>query len=101
MFSKDFTFKARLWIWNAQKGSWHFVSLPRDISAEIKDGYPFKSKGFGSVPVTVTIGETEWKTSIFPDSKRGQYILPIKAAVRKVENLNKDDTAEVKIHIEF
>ena len=54
-------------------------------SAEIKKLYAVSRRGFGSLPVLVKMGKTEWKTSIFPDSRSGTYILPIKAAVRRAE----------------
>ncbi len=44
-------------------------------------------RGFGSVRVEATIGKTSWKTSIFPDSRSGTYLLPLKASVRRAEDL--------------
>ena len=44
-------------------------------------------RGFGSIPVIVKLGKTEWKTSIFPDSKSGTFLLPLKAQVRKKEEV--------------
>ncbi|QOV92362.1 DUF1905 domain-containing protein [Humisphaera borealis] len=31
--------------------------------------------------------EPTWQTSVFPDKKRGAFLLPVKAAVRKAEHL--------------
>ena len=39
--------------------------------------------GFGSVRVEATIGDVTWTTSLFPDSRSGGYILPLKADVRR------------------
>jgi hypothetical protein len=80
VFCYQFTFWDKVWVYSGQ-GSWHFVTVPADISKEIKNGYPFTTKNFGSVPVEVTIGITTWKTLLFRDSKTGCYFLPIKAAV--------------------
>ena len=80
------SFEAQLWLWNAQKGSWHFLTVPAEYAPLIKS-FAIHERGFGSVPVRVTIGDSSWKTSVFPDSKSGTYILPVKAAVRKVEKL--------------
>ena len=33
------------------------------------------------------IGATRWSTSIFPDKKRGTYVLPVKKSVRVAEQL--------------
>jgi Domain of unknown function (DUF1905) len=49
--------------------------------------------------VRVTIGESTWKTSIFPDSTRGSYVLPIKRAVRTAEALNAGDIATVTVKL--
>ena len=77
-----FTFKSEIWLWDG-KGAWHFITVPKDVSEQIK-GFQadMPRKGFGSVPVKVTIGKTSWKTSIFPE-KKGTYLLPIKKDVRK------------------
>lgn len=47
-------------------------------------------RGWGSLQVKVTVGKTSWDTSIFPDSKRGAYLLPIKSEVRKKEDITVD-----------
>ncbi|MEZ4583041.1 MAG: DUF1905 domain-containing protein [Caldilineaceae bacterium] len=45
--------------------------------------------GWGMIPVTGQIDDTRWTTSLFP--KDGQYIVPIKASVRRAENLEEGD----------
>ena len=40
-----------------------------------------KRRGFGSVKVTVPLGESRWRTSLFPN-KDGSWFLPIKKPVR-------------------
>jgi hypothetical protein len=49
------------------------------------------------IPVHVRIGKTEWKTSLFP--KDGHYIVPIKASVRKAENLKEGDQVTVRLDV--
>ncbi len=56
------------------------------------------ARGFGSLKVTATIGETSWRTSIFPSRETG-WMLPVKAAVRKAEGLSEGD--EVELILEF
>ncbi|MFM6979895.1 MAG: DUF1905 domain-containing protein [Micrococcales bacterium] len=81
-----YRFESELYLWSAQE-AWHFANLPIAISEEIREvSAPFR-RGFGSVRVDVTCGSSKWRTSIFPDSKAGCYILPVKAEVRKRENL--------------
>ncbi len=78
---------------------WHFVGIPKEPSAEIKKRFGANARGWGSLPVEVTLGKTVWKTSIFPDKKSGTYLLPLKAGVRKKENIESDDVVTFTIKI--
>lgn len=93
-------FEAELWVWDARRGeTWTFVSLPVDESEEIRERAGEPRRGFGSVRVRVTIGGSTWQTSIFPDSARGCYVLPVKRAIRDAEGLDAGDTAAVTVEI--
>ncbi|WP_349356919.1 DUF1905 domain-containing protein [Sphingobium nicotianae] len=48
-------------------------------------------RGFGSARVTVTVGETIWQTSVFPEKESGGWFLPIKVAVCRAEGLCEGD----------
>lgn len=93
-----YRFTARLWLYPGMAG-WHFVTVPKEVSAKIKKKFGSTSRGWGSIPVEATIGKTRWKTSIFPDRKAGAYLLPIKAEVRKKEDLAAKDTAGIRLSI--
>ena len=84
---KIFKFKAEIWIYPGVQGAWHFLSLPKKESTKIKKMFGEQSHGWGSLPVDVTIGQTTWKTSIFPNKKSASYILPLKSEVRKKEKI--------------
>jgi len=93
-------FEAELWIWDARRAdSWTFVSLPADASEEIRELAGGTRRGFGSLRVRVTVGGSTWTTSIFPDSARGTYVLPIKRRVREAEALVAGDVATVEIEL--
>ncbi|WP_158887949.1 DUF1905 domain-containing protein [Amycolatopsis anabasis] len=93
-------FDAELWIWDARRSdSWFFVSLPTEASEEIRDLTGRARRGFGSLRVRVTLGGSTWTTSIFPDSARGSYVLPIKRAVREAEALDAGDLATVTVEL--
>jgi hypothetical protein len=77
---------------------WHFVYVGKKQSEEIKKKYGKSGRGFGSIPVQVTIGNTSWKTSIFP-SKDEPYLLPLKASVRKREGIAEGDTITFTVTI--
>jgi hypothetical protein len=81
-----FTFRSEAWQYPGQ-AAWVFVSLPQDISKHIEQLTHQERRGFGSVRVEAQLGETSWNTSIFPDNKRGCYLLPLKKAVRATEHI--------------
>lgn len=92
----SFDFEAPLW---ESTASWYFLTVPIDASDEIAARMDGFSRGFGSVRVRVRIGGSEWATSVFPDSKRGAYILPVKKAVRVAEGLSAGVVA--RVHLEL
>lgn len=94
----DFRFQARLWLYEGA-GAWHFVTLPTEIADVIREMAQPPSRGFGSVRVAVTIGQARWHTSIFPDSKSGSYVMPVKKQVRVAERLSDGDLVEVIVDI--
>jgi len=94
-----FEFAAPLWRYPGADG-WHFVSLPPEISTDITDISTGIRRGFGSVRVAVTVGSTSWRTSIFPDSKTGVYLLPVKKAVRVAERLEVGDQVKGQLQID-
>lgn len=98
MPSTTFTFTSKVWLYPGAS-AWHFVSLPQKESAGIRALFHGLSGGFGSLPVTATIGDTTWKTSIFPDSKEGTYILPLKKKVRRMQGFSAGDTITYSIEI--
>jgi hypothetical protein len=93
-----FDFTATMWQ-HPGAGGWYFVSVPPEISGDISEVTAGLRRGFGSVRVAVTIGGTQWRTSIFPDSKTGTYLLPMKQAVRAAENLGAGDAVRASLHL--
>ncbi len=94
-----YRFTTEVWRHTGQ-AAWHFVTLPSDVADEIEFLNADHRRGFGSVRVRVRIGSTEWATSIFPDSARQSYLLPVKAAVRRAEGLQDGTIAEVELDLE-
>jgi hypothetical protein len=91
--------EAKIWLYPGESASWHFITLPKALGTTFKETYAKHRRGFGSLPVTVTIGTSTWNTSIFPDSYSGSYLLPLKAAVRKKEALLIGDTITLTLCI--
>lgn len=94
----SYTFEAEVWMHDGT-AAWFFISLPEPIADEIEALQGPSTKGFGAVPVEVTIGSSTWSTSLFPDNKRATYLLPVKKAVRKQQGLTDGSRATVKIKL--
>ena len=50
------------------------------------------------IPVTARIGETSWTTSLWP--KEGGYVVPVKTAVRRAEELDVGDVVTVRLTVD-
>jgi hypothetical protein len=96
MFSRH-SFTAPLWEYGGES-AWFFVTLPPDVSTSIRDMPRAPRQGFGSIRVAVTVGSSEWMTSIFPDSKSGCFILPMKRSVRSAEGI--ETGSDVRVSLE-
>lgn len=94
----SFTLRAKVWLYQGI-GGWHFVTLSVKRSNMIRALYGMEAKPFGSLPVTVTIGQTEWKTSLFPDKRSNAYLFAIKSAVRKKERITHGMLITAKVHM--
>ena len=92
-----YRFDAELWLWEGD-AAWHFVTLPGTVSDDV-GAQAGARRGFGSVRVQVTVGTSTWRTSVFPDSKRGAYLLPVKKDVRTREGLEPGDTVPVRLEL--
>lgn len=90
-------FTAELWRWKAQDG-WFFVTVPAEASALVRER-PRPPRGFGSVRVRATIGDSVWATSVFPDSESGCYVLPVKKAIRMAQSVDEGDPVDVRLDI--
>lgn len=49
--------------------------------------------------VVATIGQTIWKTSIFPDRKSNSYVLPVKADIRNKEDIEDGDMVMLTLEV--
>lgn len=75
----------------------HFAAVPEDDAEAIRSVAGTVSYGYGMVPVTARIGETTWRTALFP--KDGRYVLPLKNAVRRAERIGVGDAVEVRLEL--
>ena len=93
----EIKFSAKLQLYPGD-AAWHYFVVPAPESESMKELYIWPRKGFGSIPVLVTIGKTSWKTSVFPQ-KEGTFFLPIKKQVRVAESIVVGQSCRVTIEI--
>jgi hypothetical protein len=69
------------------------------MSEEIRKNLKFMEEGWGRMKASAKIGNTEWETAIWFDTKHKTYLLPLKAEIRKKENIEIDKDVEITIWI--
>jgi hypothetical protein len=95
--SRLISFTAEMWVYDGESG-WHFVSVPAQLSQQVREESDHVRRGFGSLKVRATIGASTWETSVFPSST-GSYLLPVKKPVRRSEGLEEGDLVEVSLEL--
>ncbi len=90
-------FDGEIWFWKGP-APWYFITVPKEECCELEATSTLVSYGWGMIPVTAQIGETGWKTSLFP--KDGFYVVPVKAVVRKAERLRVGDAVTVRLAVD-
>lgn len=92
----ELEFSGEIWCWRGP-APWYFVTVPEAECREIKAISGAVTYGWGMIPASVRIGQSAWETALWP--KDGSYIVPIKASVRKAENLDEEDWVTVQLEI--
>jgi hypothetical protein len=92
----DLEFTGEMWFWRGPS-PFHFITVPDPQAADIEAVSKVVSYGWGMIPVAAAIGDTTWTTSLFP--KDGSYVVPIKDAVRRAEELEVGDPVTVRLAI--
>ena len=95
--NKIFTFKSKVWR-DPKAMGWYFVDLDNLLSQKIKK-MPDKSVNkHGLVKALATVGNTTWKTTLFP-TKKGNYVMSIIKKIRQKEKIEDKDSLKIKIEI--
>jgi hypothetical protein len=92
----DIEFTSKMWFWKGP-APWYFVTVPVEQCRDLKAISGAVTYGWGMFPVHVRIGKSAWTTSLWPKDDR--YIVPIKASVRKAENLEEGDNVTVRLDV--
>ncbi len=93
-----------IWVWRAQeKGSWHFITIDSDAGDALSEIALMRrlegmSRGFGSLKVKATVGDSHFRTSVFPSKELG-WLLPVKQSIRKTEMIAEGDEVTVELEV--
>ena len=98
MNAKSYKLESRVWMWPGPS-SWHFVTVPKKVAADIKKFQGPLRRRFGAIKVEITVGKTSWLTSIFPDKETQSYILPLKRDIRKKEGIRADKLIKYSLEL--
>lgn len=93
-----YNFEAELWRHKGSAG-WYFVTLPEELSAEIRLHNQHLEEGWGRLKAKAQLGSSEWHTAIWYDTRQQSYLLPVKASIRLKEKLQSGDNVSVSIMI--
>ena len=98
-------FTAPLLVWRTDHyGEMAYVAITGSAAEEIR-GHELlarlelgRRRGFGSVKITASIGDSRWSTSVFPQ-KEGGWFLPVKKAICRTEDLHAGDDVTVTLEL--
>lgn len=89
-------FSGPVWYWRGPAPH-YFVTVPTEQAQQIKAAARLVTYGWGMIPLRARVGDTEWKTSLFP--REELYILPIKLMIRKAEKIEEGDDVTVQLEV--
>lgn len=93
----ELTFSGPLFEWRGP-APFVFVAVPTEQAEVIAEVASLVTYGWGVIPATVAVGATTWTTSLFP--RDGGYLVPLKVAIRRAEQLDIGDTATITLRLD-
>ena len=91
--------------WRGERGTYHLVTITGKEAEAIAmherlSRLEFGSRrGFGSVKVIARIGGTRWKTSVFPQNRKSEWVLLVSKKVMKAEDLTEGDELALELDL--
>ena len=95
----EFSAKAYQYSSSEEMCGWTFVSLPKELSTEIRDNFKCLEEGWGRLKIMAKLGGSEWQTAIWFDTKQETYLLPLKAKIRKQEKVVLGEDLKILIQV--
>ena len=91
--------------WQGDRGTYHLVVITGEAAEQITMHARLhrlefgRQRGFGSVKVIARTGETEWKSSVFPQQKQSEWILLVSKKVMRAEDLAEGDPVTFRLEL--
>ena len=93
----EWEFEGEIFYWRGP-APFYFIAVADEASEDLQEMSGELSYGWGVIPVRATIAATTWTTSLFP--KNGGYLLPVKAMVRRAEDLEEGDLVTTVMQVD-
>ena len=92
----EYVFTARVVEWRGPS-PYYYLPVPEEESADIREIAAMATYGWGVIPVVARIADVTFETSLFP--RDGGYLLPLKDAVRRPQQLGVGDEVSVEMDV--
>ena len=93
-----YQFSSKLWR-NSSEGGWYFITIPKEVSKEIRSNLKWQEEGWGRMKALAIIEDLTWNSSIWLDTKSDCYLLPVKSEIRKKLSLKEEDLVKMSIRV--
>lgn len=93
----ELEFSGVVWHWRGPS-PYHFVTVPDEESGALEAVSAQVTYGWGMIPVAGRVGGTSFTTALWP--KDGGYVVPLKDAVRRAEDIELDDVVTVRLTVD-
>lgn len=101
--SETITASLPLTRWQGDRGTYHLVTFTGAEAEALSTHAALhklefgRARGFGSIKLTARIGETEWRTSVFPQRQNSEWVLLVSKKVMRAEDIGVDERVEVAV----
>ncbi|QZD91969.1 DUF1905 domain-containing protein [Qipengyuania xiapuensis] len=91
--------------WQGDRGTYHLVTITGEAAEAIAAHALMHrlefgtQRGFGSVKVMASVGRTNWKTSVFPQREKSEWVLLVSKKVMRAEDLAEGDPVELELEL--
>ena len=89
--------------WQGERGTYHLVTITGEVAEALamherlhRLEYGVR-RGFGSVKVVARIGDSEWRTSAFPQRGKSEWVVLVSRKVMRAEDLAEGDPVTLEL----